>query len=138
LTAVRLLVAASVMAAGCAGPAAPAPGDGEGATCRSPDEPGLISCEEALQRAQEEGGPPGQYPPGGIVARLDWYRAHPKDPRVRVWAITYQHAVHPIHGPPGRPGPDCGVGDWDVTIDARTGEFLVEGGSALATPCPSP
>jgi hypothetical protein len=109
-------------------PAAESPGP-----CLSEDEPGLITCQEALQRADEEEGRSGA---SGIEARLDWYSARPGEARVRVWVVTYQ-GVQLI--PLGRPGsaPACIVDDWDVVIDATTGDFLVAGNAGRPQPCPS-
>jgi hypothetical protein len=108
-----------------------------GVVCRSQDEPGLITCRQAIDRALEESGSPDDFYATEADAALDSFAIHPGEDPTRIWAITYHEAITPVFGPPGREGPRCGVGDWRINIHARTGKYISEGGSAMATPCPS-
>ncbi len=102
-------------------------------TCLSEDEPGLITCEEALQRAAEEEGRPGHE----VHAELSWLSPRPGAERKRVWIVTYEDVRELGFGPSGGT-PECVIDDWRVVIDARTGAFLVAGNAGAGRPCPSP
>jgi hypothetical protein len=67
--------------------------------------------------------------------KLDLYRRHPTTEPVCVWVITYKDAVMPVHGPYGVDA-GCTVGDWDIVIDATTGEYLSREGQGRPRPAP--
>jgi hypothetical protein len=101
----------------------PPPGGAAGACLeRGPTQ--FIPCSEALQRAGlEDSGPQGSSMdvrlvsgvagPDGAVA--------PDDDRM-VWAVTFRD-IDALAGSPPKPARI----DWEMDIDARTGEFLSEG-----------
>ncbi len=126
----RVALLTTIVLVGCGGEAPS--GTFRGVRCASADEPGLISCREAIERAAYEAGSAGHWNADDAEARLDWYRSGRGAPRVRIWDITYHEAdpltfSGPFHPRP-RP-PACFEGDWGVAIDATTGEYLVEGTS---------
>lgn len=72
-------------------------------------------------------------------ARLDWYRAHKNEEAQRVWIVTYSGVQIPVEGPApedGEQGPAQCHTEWEVALDARTGDFLVAGSSG-STRCDS-
>ena len=105
---------------------------GVGAVCRSADEPGLITCDRALQLAHHEFGG-GDI--AGTTATLSSYQANPGVQAVRTWKVVYPNVESFSHGLGG-----CIIGDWSVVLDAHTGALLLEGslGTQPGTPCPSP
>jgi len=109
---------------------------GSGGSCLSADQPGLISCQEAIEAARQE----GSYPDEAPIARLIDYRAHPGDSPIRAWMMTYPCVKLMLHGGPVFASPRGPTyGPWDVVIDAHTGAFKVEGtarGKQSSTPCP--
>jgi hypothetical protein len=133
-TAVSLLVAACAPQAGHGREVTSR--SGQSSTCLSEDQAGLISCHEALRLTAEYSGTPEDRGASRVEARLDMYTRHPSSKPVRAWVITYQRVSQPMSGPSPASGPRCVVGDWDIVIDATTGEHLVEGGTGTATPCP--
>jgi hypothetical protein len=95
-------------------------------TCRSPNRPGLLTCREAVARAGVEGGPAGKARWG--EASLEYAPPASGKGRVLAWIIRWHDAPFLSHGPP--PGSDEDlIGEWAMVLDARTGEFINEGGS---------
>ncbi len=100
--------------------------------CLSPDEPGLISCEQALSAAEAR---TPQYDVLEAQTRLTTSRVHPGSPQVRVWDVTYPDVEVRLHGPNG----GCVVADWSALIDATTGRNIISGASgSTQPPCASP
>lgn len=101
------------------------------AICESHNDPGLITCEEAVRRAVEEEGSAGVQPTG---ARLSWYAVNPESEERQVWIVNLGMRQVPVLGPPGN-HPTCFIDDWEAVIDAVTGEFLVAGNAGASRPC---
>lgn len=110
---------------------------GQASICLSKNQPRLITCDQALRRAAEYSGTPEERGASGVEASFDLYTRSPNSEPVLAWVITYKRVSQPMSGPSPPSGPRCVVGDWDIVIDATSGEHLVEGVSGgTATPCP--
>ncbi len=105
--------------------------------CLSPDRPGLITCEEAIRRANEEGG---QGPDRPFDAKLQPYRYHRDSKPVLAWVVTWHGVQHELSGGTTYTSPpECVLVDDGVVLDAHSGAFYVEGFSSTGpmSPCPS-
>ncbi len=135
VTGVVVATAGLALAYSAIGPPSSEPGDGSRQIeCLSPDEPGLLTCREALQRADQEDGTQSSV----VEAKLGWYAPSRGGEGLRIWLVTYKDVQLLGSGPPGDGHEsNCIIDDWEVAIDARTGEFLVAGNSGEGRPCPS-
>lgn len=41
-----------------------------------------------------------------------------------VWILRFQNACVPVHGPPGADLPKCGGAEWNVIVNADSGDFI--------------
>jgi hypothetical protein len=104
--------------------------------CLSKDRPGLITCEEAIRRANEEGG---QGPDRPFDATLEPYRYHRDSKPILAWVVTWHDVQQEVSGGTTYTGPHCLLVDDGVVLDAHSGKFYAEGFVSYSppTPCPS-
>jgi hypothetical protein len=99
--------------------------------CLSKDDPRYIGCEQALEVAARESGR------GDIskaTAKLVTRSSPTSGTPLTMWEVTYHGVLIVPHGRES----GCLIGDWVVTIDAKTGRYMAEGTNAVQTPAACP
>ena len=119
-----------------------ASGPPEGTHCLSEDEPGTITCREAIRLAHQ------QFRVIPNARRVSVFRDVRRVPapgaaqRVRVWVVTFEDVplIPFSSGPAGspRPSPRCVLTDEDVVLRARDGMFIEIIERPTHAACPSP
>ena len=100
------------------------------ATCLSADEPGVITCSEAIDAAWEQEGSPGI--PESVDAILTTVQLANESTERKVWVVTFRY----VPFDPSAGG--CLMGDYAVYVDAETALFISAGTSGPSRgPCPT-
>lgn len=100
-------------------------------TCTSPDDPDVISCEQAVDVAWHEHGSPGI--PVSVDAHLESIEQQDTIASVKVWVVTFRGVTLLLEGPAG----GCRLGDLAVYVGAIDASMLGTVGTPTdASPCP--
>ena len=70
--------------------------------------------------------------PSHTEAELDWLDTDDGQ-RTRVWVVTYEGVEIPLQGSP-ETGDRC-MSEWDVVLDARTGDLISAGNEGVISEC---
>jgi hypothetical protein len=109
---------------------------GPPASCRSPDVPGLITCEDALTTAPTAFSvhlTVETLSASRVEANLGWYRWFPGDRGRHVWRVSYYDVRYAIVSPVSQGVIEYQRGVATAIIDASTGKTL----GASASPIPT-